>query len=105
MCILSIFQLGVALGFFLPPIIVPDSEDLDEIAMGLRILFISSGVICSIVAVLIFIGELPTIECTATVVLQFVHSLYISSAKGSVSGFEIAPPSKGGVCDKHFTVD
>ena len=28
-----------------------------------------------------------------------------TNAKGSVSGFKIAPPSKGGGCDKHVAVD
>uniref|UniRef100_H2Z1Z6 Choline/ethanolamine transporter FLVCR1 n=1 Tax=Ciona savignyi TaxID=51511 RepID=H2Z1Z6_CIOSA len=47
-------QLGVALGFLLPPIIVPDGTE-EEIASGLRILFISSAVVCTVVVFLVFL--------------------------------------------------
>uniref|UniRef100_F6YSI6 Major facilitator superfamily (MFS) profile domain-containing protein n=2 Tax=Ciona intestinalis TaxID=7719 RepID=F6YSI6_CIOIN len=46
-------QLGVALGFLLPPLIVPNGN-LDEIGAGLRILFISSASACCLAALLIF---------------------------------------------------
>uniref|UniRef100_H2YHH1 Choline/ethanolamine transporter FLVCR1 n=1 Tax=Ciona savignyi TaxID=51511 RepID=H2YHH1_CIOSA len=46
-------QLGVALGFLLPPIIVPNGTE-EEIASGLRILFISSAVVCTVVVFLVF---------------------------------------------------
>jgi len=36
---------------------VPDSDDFGEIENGLRLMFISSGVLCSLIAILIFIGE------------------------------------------------
>ncbi|XP_078492825.1 putative MFS-type transporter C09D4.1 [Ciona intestinalis] len=46
-------QLGVALGFLLPPLIVPNGN-LDEIGAGLRILFISSASACCLAALLVF---------------------------------------------------
>ncbi|XP_002125691.2 LOW QUALITY PROTEIN: choline/ethanolamine transporter flvcr2a [Ciona intestinalis] len=47
-------QLGVALGFVLPPLMVPLGTD-DEIASGLRIMFISSAAVCTLVVLLIFL--------------------------------------------------
>nr|CAB3246502.1 feline leukemia virus subgroup C receptor-related protein 2 [Phallusia mammillata] len=47
-------QLGVALGFLIPPLIVPDSDNMEAIAAGFRVLFISSAAVCTIVVFLIF---------------------------------------------------
>ncbi|XP_076816453.1 choline/ethanolamine transporter flvcr2a-like [Clavelina lepadiformis] len=48
-------QLGCALGFLIPPKLVPNSDNLDEIGAGFRVLFISSAVVCTGALLLMFI--------------------------------------------------
>ncbi|KAL7634454.1 UNVERIFIED_CONTAM: hypothetical protein RMT77_014831 [Armadillidium vulgare] len=54
-CAVGVFgnQLGVAMGFLLPPVIVPTSEDKDEIAHGLRIMFFGVASLCTALFILI----------------------------------------------------
>ncbi|XP_039258966.2 choline/ethanolamine transporter flvcr2a-like [Styela clava] len=47
-------QLGVAIGFLLPPVIVPDSDDMELVGHQLRVLFIGSAVVCTAVLILAF---------------------------------------------------
>ncbi|KAB7499841.1 40S ribosomal protein S20 [Armadillidium nasatum] len=59
-CAVGVFgnQLGVAMGFLLPPVIVPTSEDKDEIAHGLRIMFFGVASLCTALFILIIFGRL-----------------------------------------------
>lgn len=42
---LSVLQLGIALGFLIPPMLVPNVKDTEELAQHIRILmYISAGV-------------------------------------------------------------
>ncbi|XP_037800197.1 feline leukemia virus subgroup C receptor-related protein 2-like [Penaeus monodon] len=56
-CAIGVFgnQLGVALGFLLPPAIVPDSEDPDEVATGLAIMFYSVAGLTTLLFVTIIV--------------------------------------------------
>ncbi|XP_025098967.1 feline leukemia virus subgroup C receptor-related protein 2-like isoform X2 [Pomacea canaliculata] len=45
-------QVGVALGFLIPPIIVPNSDSLDEIAENLNGMFYGGATICTIILLL-----------------------------------------------------
>lgn len=57
-CSIAVFgnQLGIAIGFLLPPVIVPDVDDVTELATSLRYMFIGTGVITSIQAILVLIA-------------------------------------------------
>lgn len=48
-------QVGIAVGFLLPPFIVPDSEDLNEIGENLRILLLGTGTFSTIVFFIVLI--------------------------------------------------
>ncbi|XP_054277209.1 uncharacterized MFS-type transporter C09D4.1-like isoform X2 [Macrosteles quadrilineatus] len=54
-CSIGVFgnQLGVALGFVIPPMIVKNSEDLDVIGSGLSLLFYGVAILTSVLLVLI----------------------------------------------------
>ncbi|KAG8201370.1 hypothetical protein JTE90_016846 [Oedothorax gibbosus] len=62
-CAVGVFgnQLGIALGFVLPPIIVPSTKDKDAIEKGLSILFYTIAAITSIIffAILFLFKEKP----------------------------------------------
>lgn len=48
-------QLGIAIGFLVPPILVPNVEDMDELAHHIRIMFyITAGVATSLFILVIF---------------------------------------------------
>ena len=50
----------------------------------------------------ILLGHICTTCSLSTVSILLVRK---ANAKGNVSGFEIAPPSKGGGSDKHLAVN
>lgn len=58
-CAIGVFgnQVGIALGFVLPTIIVPSSDDPAEVAAGLRVLFIGVAVATTVILVAIIAGE------------------------------------------------
>lgn len=55
--IICFFQLGIALGFLIPPILVKNSDDMAAIAKGLSILFYSVAIACSVILVAILFCE------------------------------------------------
>ncbi|XP_037551297.1 feline leukemia virus subgroup C receptor-related protein 2 [Nematolebias whitei] len=67
-CSIGVFgnQLGIAIGFLVPPILVPNVDDLDELASHIRVMFyICAGVATVIfVLVLIVFQERPEIPPT-----------------------------------------
>ncbi|XP_035227004.1 feline leukemia virus subgroup C receptor-related protein 2-like isoform X2 [Stegodyphus dumicola] len=62
-CAVGVFgnQLGIALGFVLPPLIVPNSPNKDDVTKGLSILFYSVAVITTVlfVAIIFLFKEKP----------------------------------------------
>ncbi|XP_054721590.1 feline leukemia virus subgroup C receptor-related protein 2-like [Uloborus diversus] len=62
-CAVGVFgnQLGIALGFVLPPLIVPNSPNQDDIARGLSVLFYSISVITTVlfIAIIFLFKEKP----------------------------------------------
>ncbi|XP_068194120.1 heme transporter FLVCR2 isoform X2 [Antennarius striatus] len=51
-------QLGIALGFLIPPVLVPNVDDIDELAYHIRVMFyISAGVATAIFILVIFVFE------------------------------------------------
>lgn len=48
-----IFQLGAALGFLIPPMIVQDSENLEDIGSDLWTMFVSFAVVDTVVFLLV----------------------------------------------------
>lgn len=51
-------QVGIALGFFIPPMLVPDVHDLVLIGIRLRILYYIIGTVCIVCFVLMIIGKI-----------------------------------------------
>ena len=50
-------QVGVALGFFIPPMLVPDVQDSDLIGVRLRILYYVVATFCVVCFVLMIVGK------------------------------------------------
>ena len=70
---------------------------------SMRIVFLELGEIITTLDLEIFkINSLALTRCVTTVSILLVRK---ANAKGSVSGFEIATPSKGGGSDKHLAVN
>jgi hypothetical protein len=51
------YQLGVALGFFLPPILVKDHENVDDIGADLIFMFYIVAGVCTAFFLLVVIGK------------------------------------------------
>lgn len=51
------FQLGIAIGFLLPPILVPNVEDMNELAQHIRIMFYISAGVATFIFILVVIGK------------------------------------------------
>nr|XP_026693930.1 feline leukemia virus subgroup C receptor-related protein 2-like isoform X1 [Ciona intestinalis]XP_026693931.1 feline leukemia virus subgroup C receptor-related protein 2-like isoform X1 [Ciona intestinalis] len=64
-CSIAVFgnQVGVALGFLLPPLIVPDSNDNEVVSIHLRYLFIGTAAVTTALAllVIVFFRKQPTL--------------------------------------------
>lgn len=86
-CSIGVFgnQLGVALGFLLPPVMVPNSQDNDVVSKGLNIMFFSvAGVttVLFLLIVLFFKGEPPCPPSPAAAISanetdeKYVRSIY-----------------------------
>ena len=50
------FQLGVAVGFLVPPHIVPNSETLEEIGHDLSVMFYAGACVCTLLLLLMLLG-------------------------------------------------
>lgn len=48
-------QLGIAIGFLVPPILVPNVEDVDELAHHIRVMFYISAGVATIIFILVVI--------------------------------------------------
>lgn len=50
-----LFQLGIAIGFLVPPILVPNVDDMDELAGHIRVMFyITAGVATLLFVLVVF---------------------------------------------------
>ncbi|CAJ1073596.1 feline leukemia virus subgroup C receptor-related protein 2 isoform X3 [Xyrichtys novacula] len=67
-CSIGVFgnQMGIAIGFLVPPILVPNVDDLDELAHHIRIMFYISAGVATLIFVLVIIvfQEKPEIPPT-----------------------------------------
>ncbi|XP_029316049.1 choline/ethanolamine transporter flvcr2a isoform X3 [Cottoperca gobio] len=67
-CSIGVFgnQMGIAIGFLLPPILVPNVDDVDELAYHIKIMFYSSAGVASVIFILVVIvfQERPEIPPT-----------------------------------------
>ncbi|XP_029982438.1 choline/ethanolamine transporter flvcr2a isoform X4 [Sphaeramia orbicularis] len=56
-CSIGVFgnQLGIAIGFLIPPILVPNVEDMDELAYHIRIMFYISAGVATLIFILVVI--------------------------------------------------
>lgn len=51
------WQVGVAVGFLIPPVLVPNSDTIDEIGEDLSIMFYAGAGVMTLVFILILIGK------------------------------------------------
>lgn len=51
-------QLGIAIGFLVPPILVPNVADMDELAHHIRIMFYITAGVATFLFILVVIGEM-----------------------------------------------
>ena len=49
--------MGVAVGFLVPPNIVPNSENLDDIGHDLGVMFYAGAGVCTLILILMLFGE------------------------------------------------
>ncbi|XP_028996861.1 feline leukemia virus subgroup C receptor-related protein 2 isoform X3 [Betta splendens] len=64
-------QLGIAIGFLVPPILVPDGDDMDELAHRIRIMFYITAGVATVLFILVILffqerPELPPTQAQAT---------------------------------------
>lgn len=52
-----LLQLGIALGFLIPPRIVKDHENVEEIGQDLRFLFYIVAGVCTVLLLCVLIGN------------------------------------------------
>ncbi|XP_028707534.1 choline/ethanolamine transporter FLVCR2 isoform X3 [Macaca mulatta] len=57
-CSVAVFgnQLGIAIGFLVPPVLVPNVEDRDKLAYHISIMFYIIGGVATLLLILVFIG-------------------------------------------------
>ncbi|XP_061602260.1 heme transporter FLVCR2-like [Cololabis saira] len=72
-CSIGVFgnQLGIAIGFLMPPILVPNGDDMDELAQHIRVMFyITAGVATFLFILVVFVFQerpkLPPTQAQAT---------------------------------------
>lgn len=54
---LSSAQLGIALGFLVPPVLVPNLEDLEKLAYHISIMFFMTAGVATALFILVVIGK------------------------------------------------
>lgn len=53
----TVFQLGIAIGFLVPPILVPNVDDMDELASHIRVMFYITAGVATLLFVLVVFGK------------------------------------------------
>lgn len=60
------FQLGIAIGFLVPPILVPNVDNMEELAHHIRIMFYITAGVATLLFVLVVFGKaVPNRTCSA----------------------------------------
>lgn len=54
---LSPVQLGIALGFLIPPVLVPNVEDMEKLAYHISIMFFMTAGVATALFILVVIGK------------------------------------------------
>jgi len=88
-CSIGVFgnQIGIALGFFVPPLLVPDSNDPKVVQTHLRLLFIITTVASTILFILVFLTfkklppTPPSRSQQAYLLLEHNNEPYLQSVK------------------------
>lgn len=76
-------QFGIALGFLLPPIMVQNHENIDDIGADLRFMsYIIAGV-CTALFLIVLIGKLP---------YRYMHYIDREVTEVFITGFQAKPP-------------
>lgn len=57
----SDFQLGIAIGFLIPPILVPNVDDLDKLAYHISTMFYITAGVATFLFILVVIGKTSVI--------------------------------------------
>lgn len=65
--VVAVLQLGVAIGFLVPPILVPNVDDKSELAHHIRIMFYITAGVATLLFILVIFGK--TNHCFRTHVL------------------------------------
>ena len=55
---MSLLQIGCALGFLIPPEIVPDDPDINVVDHRLKIMIFSTAGVCTFLFILVLLGKL-----------------------------------------------
>lgn len=50
--------MGIAIGFLIPPILVPNVDDMNELAYHIRVMFYISAGVASVIFILVIIGKM-----------------------------------------------
>lgn len=50
--------MGIAIGFLLPPILVPNVDDMTELAFHIRVMFYISAGVATLIFILVVIGKM-----------------------------------------------
>lgn len=50
--------MGIAIGFLVPPILVPNVDDMNELAYHIRIMFYISAGVSTVIFILVVIGKM-----------------------------------------------
>ncbi|XP_069049269.1 heme transporter FLVCR2 isoform X2 [Lepisosteus oculatus] len=73
-CSIGVFgnQLGIAVGFLIPPVVVPNLDDLDQLAHHISIMFYGTAAVATILFILVIIvfqekPDLPPTQAQATI--------------------------------------
>ncbi|XP_041352413.1 feline leukemia virus subgroup C receptor-related protein 2-like [Gigantopelta aegis] len=95
-------QVGVAIGFLLPPLLVPNSQHLDVVSGGLSVMFYGGAVVCTVILLLMLIvyqkePPLPPSRAQKLAKQVLVQNNYLMSLKRLVSnpGFVLIAISYG----------
>ena len=53
-----VLQLGIAIGFLVPPILVPNVEDMDELAHHIQVMFYITAGVATLLFILVVFGKI-----------------------------------------------
>lgn len=75
-------QLGIAIGFLVPPILVPNVEDMDELAHHISVMFYITAGVATLLFILVVFGKMKLLKCQFTQFTKKVsHCLLVVSSQ------------------------